>query len=855
MNGLLRKEINMEDKQIIDLYWSRSEEAMEETAKKYGADCSYIAHHILQDEAESSRCEKECYELLWESIPPHRPQNLKAYLYKITRNHALQMKYQDVNEKENDLFTAELVIHEFLKGLELEERKLFVAHYWYFSSVAEIAMQYKMSESKVEKIVLSLRQKLDSKLVEKNISLQKEAEFLFAMTETEDRYLEEAAPKTETPLKVSAQEEKHKKNDGKTNADIKNMLLQFWNKYQIPAIACIVILVVAVLIWPKNPTVQNPPTTESESSEGKGNESSVVDLDILSLIQIANGEILSTKTFEYRKSSVPWKNGYEGVAALPIYRNLAYVDIAGYRGSGYTVYLSEDELTAMAEDIASKLNMEIIDSTIQRATFSEEAQNLVCGIEVMTDLGSIKIKGNGLVDVQFFEGVQLPEEYKMSYSATIANANNTVMYLMEKYADLLPTNNLTPDCYDTYDLNGERDMKYQAVGKTSGTANNIIEYYFNQVSFDYKEELGLTGISYGDVRMATELIGYYPVISVEEAKEMLLEGVSISYDMAFTASEMTTADLRNASYAELLYYVPNQQEYASFTDRSIYMPYYCFYVKLGDKNEYCRCYVPATEGATLSSIPAQTEIGILNLEGYDTIDGMYVKDGKYYKLQNGELVETEPVFISDDEYFEYGETYGEITEDGSTVWGFYYMGELLVNLDELMARNSLYADRYECRYEDGKIIIICIEDRAAYREMATVYVYDKDADKLTQLTDMIELWSNTNPNGLKLTMGMYATMSNENNEVMILDLRTGESVNTEVKYNDIEYITNAGDDYYAFLIKGGIIHVVEKTTGQTIKKTKYKLNFEPRSIIYADEMLYICDNDNWDLLYVIKDFE
>ena len=37
------KEVRVEDKQIIDLYWRRAETAISETAKKYGRYCHSIA--------------------------------------------------------------------------------------------------------------------------------------------------------------------------------------------------------------------------------------------------------------------------------------------------------------------------------------------------------------------------------------------------------------------------------------------------------------------------------------------------------------------------------------------------------------------------------------------------------------------------------------------------------------------------------------------------------------------------------------------------------------------------------------------------------------------------------------------
>ena len=39
----------LDDKEIVDLYWERSERAITETDKKYGRYCHYIAYQILAD--------------------------------------------------------------------------------------------------------------------------------------------------------------------------------------------------------------------------------------------------------------------------------------------------------------------------------------------------------------------------------------------------------------------------------------------------------------------------------------------------------------------------------------------------------------------------------------------------------------------------------------------------------------------------------------------------------------------------------------------------------------------------------------------------------------------------------------
>ena len=51
----------MEDKQIVDLFWARSENAISETANKYGKYCHYIAYNILHNNEDSEECVNDTY--------------------------------------------------------------------------------------------------------------------------------------------------------------------------------------------------------------------------------------------------------------------------------------------------------------------------------------------------------------------------------------------------------------------------------------------------------------------------------------------------------------------------------------------------------------------------------------------------------------------------------------------------------------------------------------------------------------------------------------------------------------------------------------------------------------------------
>ena len=74
----------MDDKQILDLYWERSEAAISETSKKYGKYCRYIAFNILHNDEDSEECVNDTYLRAWNSIPPNRPSVLKTFLGKWT---------------------------------------------------------------------------------------------------------------------------------------------------------------------------------------------------------------------------------------------------------------------------------------------------------------------------------------------------------------------------------------------------------------------------------------------------------------------------------------------------------------------------------------------------------------------------------------------------------------------------------------------------------------------------------------------------------------------------------------------------------------------------------------------------
>ena len=81
----------MEDNQIINLYFDRSEQAIKETDTKYGGYCYSIAYNILTNQEDAEESVSDTYLSAWNSMPPRRPPALAAFLGKITHNISIHL--------------------------------------------------------------------------------------------------------------------------------------------------------------------------------------------------------------------------------------------------------------------------------------------------------------------------------------------------------------------------------------------------------------------------------------------------------------------------------------------------------------------------------------------------------------------------------------------------------------------------------------------------------------------------------------------------------------------------------------------------------------------------------------------
>jgi len=111
----------MDDEKIVQLYWDRDEQAIPATADKYGAYCTVIARNIVGSTEDAEECVNDTYLKAWNSIPPHRPSVLPAFLGKIVRNLSFnRYKYNTAGKRGGTRTAAVLDEMAELPQLQLE---------------------------------------------------------------------------------------------------------------------------------------------------------------------------------------------------------------------------------------------------------------------------------------------------------------------------------------------------------------------------------------------------------------------------------------------------------------------------------------------------------------------------------------------------------------------------------------------------------------------------------------------------------------------------------------------------------------------------------------------------------------
>lgn len=184
---------HLEDCEIIDLFFERSEQAIRELDKKYGRAVKKTAENILREQQDAEECVNDAYLGVWSSIPPRRPDSLGAYVCRIARNQAVSRLRSETAAKRNsgfDLVLDELAdcipsaadveaeiegkelaqaVSRFLSTLPYDDRFLFVRRYFFADSIKDIAAETGRKENRLSVRLFRLREKLRKTLVKEGL--------------------------------------------------------------------------------------------------------------------------------------------------------------------------------------------------------------------------------------------------------------------------------------------------------------------------------------------------------------------------------------------------------------------------------------------------------------------------------------------------------------------------------------------------------------------------------------------------------------------------------------------------------------------------------------------------------------
>ena len=183
----------MTDTEIINLFFERSEQAIEELDIKHGSAVASVARNILGNAQDTEECINDTYLGAWNAIPPHRPSPLRTFVCKIARNLATKKYHANTAEKRNSQYDFALeelaecipdrstvedtvaakelteTINRFLDTLSYEDKFVFMRRYWYADSLSEIAAMAGMSYQSAAVRLHRVKGKLKKELLKEGV--------------------------------------------------------------------------------------------------------------------------------------------------------------------------------------------------------------------------------------------------------------------------------------------------------------------------------------------------------------------------------------------------------------------------------------------------------------------------------------------------------------------------------------------------------------------------------------------------------------------------------------------------------------------------------------------------------------
>ncbi len=156
----------MEDAQIIELFFARSEDAISELDKKYGRLCHKLADNILASAQDAEECVNDAYLSTWNAIPPQRPESLPAFVGTLVRRCSITRYRANTAMKRNSHYD---MCMEELETFLASPQQAMEEHYAARELAAEIGKLLGITEGNARLRLTRMRKQLKTYLTEQEV--------------------------------------------------------------------------------------------------------------------------------------------------------------------------------------------------------------------------------------------------------------------------------------------------------------------------------------------------------------------------------------------------------------------------------------------------------------------------------------------------------------------------------------------------------------------------------------------------------------------------------------------------------------------------------------------------------------
>ncbi|MBD5104046.1 MAG: hypothetical protein HDT47_04180 [Ruminococcaceae bacterium] len=359
--------------------------------------------------------------------------------------------------------------------------------------------------------------------------------------------------------------------------------------------------------------------------------------------------------------------------------------------------LTDTQMNELLKDTAKKMGLTLKDSSFvknQSPNADLVPYNVLMGFcegeyRGISDI-TITVYGTGDVGIRFHDdgygedSFIMPDEYSIDHSADESDkARAGLEYLVNEFADLLSfrspvLNSYTESRSMSYanqyaeEMTAINEYKYRVYEDSENTAEKILNYNLAYAEFD-RSVNSIRGVTLTNKLFASEKLGDYPIITADEARELLLDG---KYLIPFSKDYIKDGGLKaeDVKKVELVY---------RFSESRYLVPYYRFYAEIEAVpimynisgawlKEYGEFYVPAIRSEYIAGDPyaKKRDQAVIDSYYYDKIS---LPDGS--TLSPSEASETfgstsSPGLIFDFAFMRYAEPVFSHTIDDPDIYDF-----------------------------------------------------------------------------------------------------------------------------------------------------------------------------------------